>query len=343
MTIKDVAKRAGVSPSTVSRTLKDSSAISQKTKDKVRKTMKKLGYVPNIAAKMLASTDSHAIGVVFPPMIKQDRHSQPFNMEILTVINHEAKEHHYTISVVVGSSITELEEQIKRMYAEKRVDGFVVLYSMADDPVQKFLRNNQIPFVILGTPVDYENETTYVDNDNKLMARTAVDYLAEFGHRNILFVTDDQTSEVFLERYIGYEIGMSRKDLISHSSVLFDQSDLPNLKKFYDYVQDKHITALVVIDDMTALKVMEFFNCHGLQVPDDLSLVSFNNSPYAHIIHPYLTSFDINISSLGRVAFERILALVQKKAKNQAKVLVPFSLKKRESVRDVRESRDENS
>ena len=64
VTIKDVAERAGVSPSTVSRTLQDSSAISQKTKDKVNKAMKELGYVPNIAAKMLASNDSHAIGVV---------------------------------------------------------------------------------------------------------------------------------------------------------------------------------------------------------------------------------------------------------------------------------------
>ncbi len=119
VTIKDVAERAGVSPSTVSRTLQDSSAISQKTKDKVNKAMKELGYVPNIAAKMLASNDSHAIGVVLPPMIKQERHSQPFNMEILTVINNEAKEHHYTVSIAIGPSASELEEQIKRMYAEK--------------------------------------------------------------------------------------------------------------------------------------------------------------------------------------------------------------------------------
>lgn len=338
VTIKDVAERAGVSPSTVSRTLQDSSAISQKTKDKVNKAMKELGYVPNIAAKMLASNDSQAIGLVFPPITKQERHSQPFNMEIMTVINHEAKENNYTVSIAVGPSVQELEEQIKRMYAEKRVDGFIVLYTMADDPVQKFLLANQIPFVVLGTPVDYENETTYVDNDNKLMARTAVDHLVQMGHRNILFITDDLTSEVYLERYIGYGIGTSLNDLPRHPSFLFDKSDSKTLDKLLDYVQSQAISALVVIDDLTALKVMEFFNLHGLRVPEDLSLVSFNNSAYAQILHPYLTSFDINIKNLGRIAFERVLALVQQKAKVRTKVLVPFDLKKRESVKNIRKS-----
>ncbi|WP_019770342.1 LacI family DNA-binding transcriptional regulator [Streptococcus sobrinus] len=332
VTIKDVAERAGVSPSTVSRTLQDSSAISQKTKDKVNKAMKELGYVPNIAAKMLASNDSHAIGVVLPPMIKQERHSQPFNMEILTVINNEAKEHHYTVSIAIGPSASELEEQIKRMYAEKRVDGFIVLYSMAEDLVQKFLMRKQIPFVILGTPVNYENETTYVDNDNKLMARTAVDYLADRGHRNILFITDDQASEIYLERYIGYRIGTDLRELTRHPSFLFDKSEPSSLEKLLNFVQTEGITALVVIDDLTALKVMEFFSLQGLKVPEDLSLISFNNSAYASILHPYLTSFDINISSLGRISFERILDLIQKKTKDHSKVLVPFKLKERESV-----------
>ena len=139
VTIKDVAEKAGVNPSTVSRALKDSSSISQKTKEKVKKAMSDLGYVPNLAAQMLASGLTYSVGVVLPPLITPDRASDPFFMEILTAINDEARKNDFTVSIATSDTITELKEQVQLMHRQKRVDGFIVLYSEEDDPVRNFL------------------------------------------------------------------------------------------------------------------------------------------------------------------------------------------------------------
>ena len=225
VTIKDVAAKAGVNPSTVSRVLKDNKSISQKTKDKVRKAMAELGYVPNVAAQMLASGLTYNVGLIFPPLMTPDRLNEPFFMQILSTITSEAKLNDFTVSIATGMTVDELEEQVKLMYRQKRVDGFIILYSDPDDPVRKYLMDNDVPFVIVGAPEGFENDITYIDNDNQLMGKKAVEYLYQKGHRGILFVTDDLKSEVSSERYFGYLRGMEKLELDSNPALLFDRRD----------------------------------------------------------------------------------------------------------------------
>lgn len=335
VTIKDVAELAGVNASTVSRALKDSSTISQKTKDKVKKAMQELGYVPNVAAKMLASGLTHAVGVIFPPLSNEERVTHPFFMEILTVINDEAKKRDFTVSIATGGSVEELREQVHLMYRQRLVDGFIVLYSATNDPVRHYLMENKIPFVIVGQPEEFENEVTFVDNDNQLMSKTAVDYLHQRGHENILFVTDDLQSEIFSERYIGYQKGTNKLGLNSSAAILFNRKDPASLQQFVDTIQELGVTALIVIDDMLALRVMQFLSFYDLKVPDDVSIISFNNSVYAKIMHPYLTTFDINVKSLGRSSLMRLLDMVEKRMLHTERVIIPFLLKERETVRNL--------
>lgn len=335
VTIKDVAERAGVNASTVSRALKDSSTISQKTKDKVKKAMEELGYVPNVAAKMLASGLTHAVGVIFPPLTNEERVTHPFFMEILTVINDEAKKRDFTVSIATGSSVEELENQVQLMYRQRLVDGFIVLYSTANDPVRCYLMKNNIPFVIVGQPEDYENELTFIDNDNQLMSKTAVDYLNRRGHEKILFITDDIKSEIFSERYLGYQKGLKKLQLDNYDSILFDRKNPELLEGFIETIRLNGITAVIVIDDMLALRVIQFLSFYHFKVPDDISIISFNNSVYSKIMHPYLTSFDINVKSLGRSSLSHLLDMVEKKVSHTERVIIPFILKERESVRDM--------
>ena len=133
VTIKDVAAKAGVNPSTVSRVLKDNKSISQKTKDKVRQAMAELGYVPNVAAQMLASGLTYNIGLIFPPLLTPDRLSEPFFMQILSTITSEAKLHDFTVSIATGMTVDELEEQVKLMYrqnwiSDKKIFHFLTFW-----------------------------------------------------------------------------------------------------------------------------------------------------------------------------------------------------------------------
>ncbi|EIQ82153.1 UNVERIFIED_CONTAM: LacI family DNA-binding transcriptional regulator [Streptococcus canis] len=339
VTIKDVAQKAGVNPSTVSRVLKDNRSISQKTKEKVRKAMADLGYVPNVAAQMLASGLTHNIGLVFPPIMTSDRLSEPFFMEILSTITSEAKNHHFTVSIATGMSLDDLLEQVKLMHLQKRVDGFIILYSVQEDPVRKYLMSNKIPFVIVGAPEGDANKITYIDNDNQLMAKTAVDHLYQKGHRQILFITDDLVSEVASERYIGYLKGCLKLSLETQPMLLFDRKDPVSVESLMENIRAFKATALVVIGDVLSVRMVQLLSFYNIKVPDDMSIITFNNSSYAKLIHPYLTTFDINVANLGKTSFKQLLDIINSKEQSLSqKIFVPFTLKKRESVRDINPS-----
>lgn len=338
VTIKDVAKKAGVNPSTVSRVLKDNQSISQKTKDKVRKAMHELGYVPNVAAQILASGLTHNVGLVFPPITFKDRLSEPFFMQILSTITHEAKLHHYTISIATAMTVEALEEQVKLMHLQKRVDGFIILYSEQNDPVRKYLMANHIPFVIVGAPEGDENNITYIDNDNQLMAKTAVNYLHEKGHQKILFITDDLNSEVASERYIGYLKGCLKIGLDTNPMLLFDRSDPVSIEELTQKIFDFKASALIVIGDIISVRVIQLLSFYGISVPDDISVITFNNSTYSKLVHPYLTTFDINVDNLGKTSFKQLMEIINNPNQSLSqKILVPFTLKVRESIRDIRQ------
>lgn len=336
VTIKDVAAKAGVNPSTVSRVLKDNTSISQKTKERVRKAMQELGYVPNVAAQMLASGLTYNIGLIFPPLVTPDRLSEPFFMRILYTITNEAKANDFTVSIATGLSIEEVEDQVKLMHRQKRVDGFIILYSDINDPVRKYLMDNKMPFVVVGAPEGFENDITYVNNDNQLMGKTAVDYLYRKGHRKILFITDDKESEVAVERYFGYVRGSDRLGVPSREALLFDRKKPEVLQELIDTIDEEKPTALIVIGDIVAIRLMQFLSFYDLSVPDDISLITFNNSIYSKLIHPYLTTFDVNIENLGRTSLRHLLSIIKSPDEvSHETIIVPFILKERESVRQL--------
>ena len=304
--------------STVSRVLKDSSEISEKTKVKVRKAMQELGYTRNVAAQILASGKSNTIGVVFPPV--EDKSNQPFYMKVLTSINETARKYDVSIAVVTGYQESELKQQVELMYSEKRVDGFIVLYAGKADSVRNYLFDNKIPFVLLGTPTEKQNEITHVDNDNVLMGHEATRYLMELGHSEISFVTDTKDGEVFEERYQGYQDEMLKKQ------------SKPNLLVFEENMTLKNETGLVVMDEVLALKVISRLSEQGVKVPEDVSVITYNNSAFSTLVHPYLTTFDINIVRLGAATVEKFLGLTQNDEAFHDKTIIPFELILRETT-----------
>lgn len=332
VTIKDVAKYAGVNASTVSRVLADHASISQQTKDKVRAAMAELNYVPNVAAKMLASNATFAIGVVLPPMKTKERVAQPFSMEMLNIINSGAKEKGLTVSIASGETIQDLEVQVKLMYQQRRVDGFILMYSDANDSVSRFLVQHDVPFVVVGEPNEQLPNITTINNDNQAMAETVCEHLYHLNHNHILFVTDDIDSVVCTQRYSGYVRSMEKYGLSVHDLTLFDVTRPETLQSMIDIVQGSGITALVVVDDILALKVMQFFSFYNLSVPDDISVVSFNNTPFSTILHPTLTSVDIHIEQLAQQSLKYLLKNMKNKKSRQKQIVVPYTLVERESV-----------
>lgn len=321
VTIKDVAKKAGVNPSTVSRVLSNAPEISEKTKILVKKAIDELGYTKHAAAQILSSGRINTIGIVFPPV--SGKSNQPFYMKILTAINGFAQAENHSVAIATGNTEELLKKQVEMLYRERRVDGFILLYAGKKDSIREFLMAEKVPFVMVGTPQEAQNELVYVDNDNILLGREAVKHLSNLGHQNVTFVTDTTEGEVFDERYQGF----------------LEECKLSNLTgtlvKFDENFTVTNETALVVIDDVLALKTFAKLKAQNLTIPDDLSIITFNNSDFSQITHPYLTTFDINVEQLGKAAVEQFISLSKDK-NSYNKIIVPFDLIVRESTGKAR-------
>lgn len=331
VTIKDVARYAEVNPSTVSRVLADSPSISQQTKDKVRAAMTALNYVPNMAAKMLASQTVQAIGVVLPPLKQKEKVAQPFAMEMLTVINNEARKRDLIVSIATGETTRELMEQVRLMFRQKRVNGFIVMYSEKDDAVCQFLVENNVPFVVVGEKIGVPEGVTAINNNNRLMTQDVVAYLHQKGHERLLFVSDDLDSMVCTQRYLGYQDGAKALQLPIEDLALFDVSQAGTVQDVVDTILTHRITAVIVVDDMLALRLMQLLSFYQLSVPDDVSIVSFNNTLYTTILHPYLTSVDINIEQLAMQSLDSLLKRIDGEHVAET-IIIPYQLVTRESV-----------
>ena len=185
VTIKDVAAAAGVSPSTVSRTCKDSPSISRETKERVRRIMAQLGYEPNFEAEPVEAF-SKTIGIILPSS-QRDVYENAFHLEIIRGIGQFCNQRRYVNTVITGQDDAEVLDAIQSMVANAQADGFILLYSKKDCPVAAYLRNEGLLHVIVGKAAQSANQTIYIDNDNALAGEEATDYLYEMGHRRIAY------------------------------------------------------------------------------------------------------------------------------------------------------------
>lgn len=334
ITVRDVAKRAGVATSTVSRVINDHPSISEATKKSVRSVMEEMGYVPNKAAQNLGKRAANAIGVILPPLTSKDRFGNPFYLEIIEAIHEEAHQHGIATAIASARSFEKLLENVRQMHLQKQVDGFVLLYSDRSDPVMEYLVAEQIPFTLIGQPYKHEEVVSYVDNDNQALGKLATDHLLQNGHERIVFITNTTEEIHFFERYHGYQKALLLANTPSFPAVVLQKPE--DYMQFESVLEETGATAAVVIDDLFALRVIQLASYHGRTVPDQFSLVSFNNSIFSTLQHPYLTSIDVNIEELGRSGMRSLLEQLKQKDASPTKFSISHELVERETVRKVK-------
>ncbi|MBB5325092.1 DNA-binding LacI/PurR family transcriptional regulator [Anoxybacillus tepidamans] len=338
VTIKDVAKRANVAPSTVSRVIADSPRISEKTKRKVREAMKELGYHPNFIARSLASQTSQVIGIVMPSSADQAL-QHPFFPEVIRGISKAAHEKKYALQMSTGEKEDEIYEEVIEMLQGRRVDGVILLYSRVNDKLMKYLQQNNFPFVVIGKPHQRAEQITHVDNDNYGIGKEATQYLIGLGHERIAFVGGNETYLVTADRLLGYKEALQeaglvyRKDYIIYEEFL-QKANQEGMRKLLSLGEPP--TALVVVDDLMALDVLKLLDEMNLRVPDDISLVSFNNTLLAEMSRPPLTSVDIHIFQLGYEAAKNLIEKIAKPNEPVKRIIIPHKLVKRFSCDYVR-------
>ena len=314
ITIKDVAALAGVSPSTVSRTCKDNPSISRETKEKVRRAMAQLGYDPSAAGSTASLQSCRTIGIILPPS-PREAYENPFYLEAIRGISQFCNDRQYASTILTGRDNEEILSAIQFMMRKDQIDGFIVL---------------------IGKAHRFANQTIYIDNDNLLAGQEATEYLYALGHRKIAYFGTDSTLLFSADRKAGYQSALLRHGITpnpaycieENSPSCADGSALQELLLLEDAP-----TAMVVSDDILAVALERACGRLGLSIPKDLSIISFNNSLFARLTSPQLTSIDVNSFQLGTEAASQLINHIENPNLPATKSIVPHTLVKRDSCR----------
>jgi DNA-binding LacI/PurR family transcriptional regulator len=303
-TIKDVAARAGVSKSSVSRVLQGSSLVSEASREAVLRAMDELGYRPNAAARTLVSSRSNTIGVLLTDL------RNPFLIEIVEGIEPVAEQHGYTVLVVSGKRQSRAEASALHKLLELRVDGIVcdttrldrqaLLDAARATPIATLTRTPEVPRV------------DSVVTDDPAGAALVVDHLTGLGHRHIALVADTQ-ERAGLDRIRGYEEAMRAHGLGEEIRIVPADFTQAGGRAGGErlFAEDRPVTAVFAANDFSALGVLEAAAAAGLDVPGDVSVVGYDDISLAAQARVSLTTVHQPAQRIGEAAVKAVLARIE--------------------------------
>ena len=317
-TIKDVAALAGVSAATVSRALDDRPEISSETKERVRSVCAQLGYVPNAADRGLAGHATHTIGLVLPDI------SNPYFSGMATAIEETAAAH--GCRVFLSNSLRKEDRELRAIenLVARQVDGILV------NPVspESQLRHREVlgglPCVYLGA--NHDESPSYVMADNETGAYAAARYLIRLGHRDILFLGGRTTSRTREQRIRGFrralaEAGLEGRELPAPPNVTLMRQW--SYETALELLKGPLPDAIFAYSDMTALKVLEAAEERGVRIPEDLSMVGYDNIAFGALHRIHLTTVSQHKYQQGQIAVERLLEKINGSRAHTEDILEP--------------------
>lgn len=308
VTIQDVAQAAGVSVSTVSRVLNNKDDVAEETSETIQRVIAELGYTSSLAAKSMRSRKTNVIGLVVPDL------EQSFCLNVVKGVNRAIESLDYDLLVYTGGSSTgrswaRRERQYVSLLNGSIADGTIVVTPTAET----FSTN--YPLVAVDPHLDSADFPAVIAT-NRVGALAAMAYLIGLGHRRIGFIGGRPDLQSAIRRLQGY------KDSLEQANLPLD----PNLIQIGDFTQEMGYrcaqkllalpvrpTAIFAANDKSAIGAIEAINENGLTVPEDISVVGFDNIEEASFVNGGLTTVDQFITDMGRVAVEMLVNLIQNK------------------------------
>jgi DNA-binding LacI/PurR family transcriptional regulator len=308
VSIKDIARAAGVSHPTVSRALSDSPLISQATKERIQRLAREMGYSPNALARGLVTRQTYSIGVVVTTI------ADPFVAEIVQGIETTAQDHGYTVILCNSGAEPEREIAAVELLRSKRVDGVIVTSSRIGALYLNHLERIGAPIVLINNHNEQSGRYTFsVSVDNRHGGWLATRHLVQLGHQRIGYVTGPPDSSSDLDRRAGYGHALMEAGVEADAALVIAGTGRPEagaaaLEKLL--ALDDPPTAVVCYNDMTAIGLVAAARQRGLRVPRHLSVVGFDDIVFASYLEPPLTTVAQPKVDMGRRAMDMMLALI---------------------------------
>ncbi len=332
-TVKDVALKAKVSPSTVSRVISNNPKISEETRVRVLKVMDELGYYPNAIARSLASRKTGTIGVILPSRT-EDLLLNPFFPEALRGILKGAAAASYDVLLSSSTESKNELEIVKTFIRSSKVDGIILMSSKVNDETQEYLSSIDFPFSLIGSPYDHKEKVNHVDNDNYMAAYELTTYLSMIGRKRIALITGEDRQMVTMKRMEGYKKALMESNLPYDEKLLFTGKFDEETGYTYGGAilnLDPMPDAIIITDDLIAFGATKVFKSAGISIPKDMAIASFNNSILSRYSDIPLTSVEIHSFDLGFYSVELLVNAINDGVKGR-KLIIPYDIVKRQST-----------
>jgi LacI family transcriptional regulator len=310
--------------------------ISQDTRKKVLKTIKNLNYHPSRSARGLVSRKTGNIGFILTE--EHFLRGEPFYSKIFLGVEFEARIHDYYILLATVSSSFSKGDSLPRFITERNFDGIIIAGKISRELINSILKYD-MPLVF----VDYSlmnGDYPTILTDNIKGGVLATNYLIENGHKNIAFIGGEISHPSIMERLQGYKLALDSAKLKSNDEVVITNDDYLSRQNGCSAAEillnrRKDVTAIFAANDTTAIGVMQCLNNKGIKVPDDISVIGFDDVQADLLLDPPLTTISVPKLDMGTEAIQLLLGIINKENIKARKILVPVKLIIRESTKNV--------
>ncbi|TDT67942.1 LacI family transcriptional regulator [Hypnocyclicus thermotrophus] len=345
MNSKKIAKLAGVSRSTVSRVINNYSNVTEETRKKVQAIIDKYGYTPDAAGRSLAGKKNKVIGLfIVDHYLKKDRyviHDSPYLSEFISYATDIADDQDYHILVSVVTQ-REKYEKIRTLINSKMISGAIFVGGGAKkDELEKII-NLGHKIVLIDEPLEkkYEN-VLHLLSENFEGGYMATEELIKNGHKKIAHITGELEKFDALERLRGYKKALEDNNIklknkyIAYGDFTMESGYLA-IEELYEQNKNDMPTAIFVANDFMAIKVIEFLENKGFRIPEDISIIGFDNSNFTHFLAGGLTTISRSIEQLVNQSITNLINFLEKDEKKFAiDKKVKVKLIKRNTVKSI--------
>lgn len=329
VTMSDIAKKANVSKATVSMVINNRDvSIRKETRDRILTICEELNYIPNGIARSLSTSKSGTLGIILPDI------TNPFFSEMARAIEDGASDLGYNVIFCNTDNEQAKEEKYTTLLISKLVDGVIFISGGESSKCIDKLKSNGVPYIMVDRPVKSDENNYGIYCNNKDGVKMGIRYLISKNKKNIVFVEGSSRLENTKERFYGYKEVMQEHNLYNKSLVF--QGDF-NIESGIEVTKDiikklKNIDAIFYSNDVMAYGGMKVLLRNGYKIPEDISIMGFDNINISKFIEPELTTISQPIYSMGRKACEMIIKLINKEENINKKVYFDTELIIRKTV-----------
>ncbi|HUF38431.1 MAG TPA: LacI family DNA-binding transcriptional regulator [Anaerolineales bacterium] len=321
LTLEMIAETAGVSRSTVSRVVNDHPNVRPEVRERVQKVINETGYQPHAAARSLASRRTHMLGLVIPRSV-QHFFSDPYFPRLTQGIAEACNAADYTLSLFLLHTADDEKKLIPRISRRGMLDGIIIQSTHLRDSVIPDISEGQVPFLVAGRPMNAPN-ASFIDVDNVSGAMKAVQHLIGLGRRRIATVAGSPDTAAGLDRLTGYRRALKENGLaIDEDLITAGDFTEPGGYEAAGRLLERQPDAIFCGSDMMAVGVLRRLKEAGVRVPEEISIVGYDDLPPARLTDPPLTTIRQPIRRFGVRAVQTLTEMVSHPNQGQVRVIL---------------------